>query len=131
MADRLMRWYALLLIAMPVLVQGEPAGSALADPTRPPASMAGDTAVAVGESGPVLQSVIIPKKGKPMALIGGQQVVLGGVYGDSRLIALTEREAVLKGPAGIEHLYLTPGIEKTNNIAKPPAAIRGQNKGKP
>lgn len=73
---------------------------------------------------------MIPKKGKPGALIGGQQVLLGGMYGESRLISVTEREVVLEGPAGIEHLYLTPGIEKINVISKTPAARRGQSKGK-
>jgi len=79
----------------------------------------------------VLQSVKIPKKGKPVAVIGGQQVRLGELYGDSRLIRLTEREAVLQGPAGTERLMLTPGIEKTNIITKSPAAKRAQSGGKP
>lgn len=125
MADCLIRCLALLCIALPAAAQ-----SRLADPTRPPPGVMADPLAASEAGGPVLQSIVIPKKGKPMALIGGQQVVLGGRYGDSRLIALTEREAVLKGPAGVEHLYLTPGIEKTNNIAKTPAAKREQSKGK-
>ena len=79
----------------------------------------------------MLQSVKIPKKGKPLAVIGGQQVRLGEFYGDSRLIRLTEREAVLQGPAGTERLMLTPGIEKTNIITKSPAAKRAQSGGKP
>jgi MSHA biogenesis protein MshK len=66
----------------------------------------------------VLQSVFLPRKGKPFAVIGGQTVKLGEMYGDSRLVKLSEREAVLDGPAGIESLLLTPGIEKTNIIAK-------------
>lgn len=131
MVDRMMRWCILLLIATPALAQSVPAGSALADPTRPPTSVASDPAMAGSETGPVLQSVIMPKKGKPVAIIGGQQVSLGGKYGDSRLISLSEREAVLQGPGGIERLLLTPGIEKTNIIAKTPAAKRGQSKGKP
>lgn len=106
------------------------AQTGLPDPTRPPAGVVGDQPV--GEvSGPVLQSVIIPKKGKPVAIIGGQQVVLGGLYGESRLIKLSEREAVLEGPGGIEHLTLTPGIEKTTSVMKKPAARDTQNRGKP
>lgn len=113
-------------LAAPALAQG-----GLADPTRPPAGAA-SAAEGSGEAGEaLLQSVMIPKRGKPTALIGGQQVVLGGMYGDSRLIALTEREAVLEGPAGIERLYLTPGIEKTNIITKTSASRSGQSKGKP
>lgn len=126
MADRLMRCLVLLCFALPAFAQ-----SGLADPTRPPPGMAADSAGTDEASAPVLQSVMLPKKGKPVAIIGGQQVSLGGKYGDSRLIALSEREAVLQGPGGIERLLLTPGIEKTPIIAKTPAAKRAQSKGKP
>jgi len=129
MADRLMRALAMLALfaaAAPVMAQG-----GLADPTRPPIGSAVEMQSSGETGGSLLQSVMIPKKGKARALIGGQLVVLGGMYGDSRLVSLTEREAVLEGPAGIEHLYLTPGIEKTNIITKTPAARRVQSKGKP
>lgn len=129
MADRMMRILAtLVFFALATTVSAQ---SEMADPTRPPAGLALAGEGGAGEpSGPLLQSVMIPKKGKPGALIGGQQVLLGGMYGESRLISVTEREVVLEGPAGIEHLYLTPGIEKINVISKTPAARRGQSKGK-
>jgi len=126
MVDRLMRCLLLLCFALPAFAQ-----SGLADPTRPPPGMAADPAGAEEVSGPLLQSVILPKNGKPVAIISGQQVSLGGNYGDSRLVALSEREAVLQGPRGIERLLLTPGIEKTHIIAKNPVAKRAQSKGKP
>ena len=69
-------------------------------------------------SGPVLESVMIPKKGRPLAVISGQTVRVGENYGESRLVRLNEREAVLEGPAGVERLQLTPGIEKTNVVTK-------------
>jgi MSHA biogenesis protein MshK len=124
MADRLIRGFALLCFALPAAAQ-----SGLADPTRPPFGATGDSAMPGDTGGPVLQSVMIPKKGKPVAIIGGQQVKLGEKYGESRLTALTEREAVLEGPSGVEHLFLIPGIEKTN-ITKTPVARSGQSKGK-
>jgi hypothetical protein len=133
MADRLIfcRVICLLLAgcALPVLAQ-----SGMADPTRPPpgmSGMAGDVALAGEATGPLLQSVKIPKKGKPSAVISGQPVVLGGMFGDSRLTSLTEREAVLEGPTGIERLRLIPGIEKTNIVVKTPVAKSGQSRGKP
>lgn len=126
MADRLIRCLALLCFALPALAQ-----SGLADPTRPPLGMAGDPLAGGEAGGPVLQSVMIPKKGKPVALIGGQQVPLGAMYGNSRLISLTEREAVLEGPGGTERLRLTPGVEKTNVATKTPAAKYERSKGKP
>ena len=124
----------MILTVAPVLAQ-----TALSDPTRPPAAVA-TSALELNEvGGPVLQSVIIPRKGKPVAVIGGQQVKLGERYGESKLIKLSEKEAVLEGPAGVEHLMLTPGIEKTNittkiatkNIYKAPADKRVQGGSKP
>lgn len=99
------------------------------DPTRPPASLSSPVSVTDSEAatGPVLQSVMVPKKGKPLAVISGQQIMLGEHYGDSRLIKLTEREAVLEGPSGVERLMLTPGVEKTDLITKSPIAKRVRN----
>lgn len=132
MADCLMPVFrATLLLALFTLTLGVRAQTALSDPTRPPLAFSSPTTDAGPLAGPVLQSVKIPKKGKPLAVIGGQQVVLGEYYGESRLIRLTEREAVLQGPAGTEHLMLTPGIEKKNIITKSPAAKRAQSGGNP
>lgn len=111
---RVLCWLTVALAAAPAFSQ-----SLLADPTRPPSGYAqdGDFPAAV-VSGPVLESVVIPKKGKPLAVISGRQVRLGEYYGESRLVRVNEREAVLDGPAGIERLPLTPGIEKTNIVTK-------------
>ena len=107
----------------------------MADPTRPPGGVAVDAQAEVAVSGPVLQSVLIPKKGRPVAVIGGQQVRLGDKYGESRLVRLTEREAVLEGPSGVEHLPLTPGVEKIvvrkNSKERTSAAEGAQRGGKP
>lgn len=126
MADRMNRLVVLLtsfLAVFPALAQ------ALSDPTRPPPGLSADTPEAGEVTSPLLQSVMIPKQGKPVALIGGQQVRLGQRYGERRLIRLTEWEAVLEGPAGIERLWLTPGIEKTKVTA--PAAKGAPNGNKP
>ena len=67
-----------------------------------------------------------------MAVIGGQQVRLGEKYGESRLVRLNEREAVLDGPSGIEYLPLTPGVEKINikkSNADKTAAAQGVQRG--
>lgn len=120
-----------LFLALYTLTPVVRAQTALSDPTRPPPAFSSPTEDAGPLSGPVLQSVKIPRKGKPLAVIGGQQVRLGELYGDSRLIRLTEREAVLQGPAGTERLMLTPGIEKTHIITKSPAAKRAQSGGRP
>lgn len=136
MADRLMR-AAVALFALALLSSAVQAQTPMADPTRPPAALFEAAAPAGADSGPVLQSVLIPKKGKPLVVIGGQQVRLGQRYGESRLIKVSEREAVLEGPEGIERLLLTPGVEKahidtvTNRTRKLPAQRPAQGEGKP
>lgn len=133
MAHRLAR-----LVAIPMLLLAGATAFAqadLADPTRPPAGLVAEATSSEAVTGPVLQSVLIPRKGRAMAVIGGQPVRLGEMYGESRLIKLTEREAVLEGPGGVERLLLTPGIEKTNitmkKTNKSPVPRRTQSEGKP
>lgn len=100
------------------------AGSALAagDPTRPPAAWLGqgDAGAGPADGLPRLQSVLLPQRGKPVAIISGQTVVLGGRIGDARLVRLDERMAVLEGPEGVTRLYLTPDVDK-RMIATPSA----------
>ena len=133
MAHRLAR-----LVAIPMLLLAGATAFAqadLADPTRPPAGLVAEATSSEAVTGPVLQSVLIPRKGRAVAVIGGQPVRLGEMYGESRLIKLTEREAVLEGPSGVERLLLTPGIEKTNitmkKTNKSPVPRRTQSEGKP
>lgn len=99
----------------------------LPDPTRPPAAMIDGqgSAVASVTTGPVLQSVLLSRSRKS-AIIGGERVELGGLYGDARLVRLSEREAVLEGPEGRTVLRLLPEADRTpaagTQIEKRPAA---------
>lgn len=135
MVDRLNRLRRLtFLLATGMLVgpvHAESSLSALPDPTRPPAAFYEPANDAGEVTGPVLQSVVIPVKGRPVAVISGQQVTLGGRYGESRLIRLSESEAVLQGPAGALRLPLTSGITKTPIMTKSPAVRRVQRGSKP
>ena len=133
MVDRLMRTVGAVL-ALWALAQGAPVGAAMDDPTRPPAGVLAPEPEAGEVTGPVLQFVLVPRRGKPVAVIGGQQVRLGERYGESRLVKLSEYEAVLDSPSGLERLRLTPDVEKTNivakNVTKTPARRRVQIEGK-
>lgn len=81
----------------------------LRDPTRPPAAMlAPASAASAPADAPQLQSVLLGKGRKPAAVISGQLVLLGGQLGDAKLVRVTERGAVLKGPQGETTLALTP-----------------------
>jgi MSHA biogenesis protein MshK len=99
------------------------AGGAVAagDPTRPPAAWLNQADLAPASGGTMrLQSVLMPQRGRPVAIIGGQTVALGERIGDARLVRLNEREAVLEGPEGVTRLYLTPDVDK-RMIAAPAA----------
>jgi MSHA biogenesis protein MshK len=113
---------ALLAVSSHVLAQS-------ADPTRPPATWLAPAADAHpgddAAGGLRLQSVIMRRGARPVALIGGQTVTLGDRVGEATLVSLNEREAVLKGVDGVTHLYLTPDVEK--QMIEPP---KSRNKGK-
>jgi MSHA biogenesis protein MshK len=86
----------------------------LPDPTRPPAALDA-TSPAAGQQAPAggLQSIIRSNQGKPAAIINGEYVVLGGLVGDARLVAIGEDTVTLRSTTGTETLRLMPGIEKT------------------
>ena len=127
------------LIALLLLVGATSAFAQQADPTRPPAAWLApvdDSArSATGEAGGGLrlQSVLMPQGGRPVAVIGGKTVSLGGRVGGARLVRLNEREAVLQGADGVTHLYLTPNVEKQmiDTSAPRKTGKAGQVKGLP
>ena len=128
MADRVMRFPGVTVVLVAVLAMAQAASAqTMADPTRPPAALADNAGEASVPPEMVLQSVLIPKKGRPLAVIGGQTVKLGEMFDDRRLVKVSDREVVLEGPNGKESLPLTPGVEKTNVIVKKnrkPSAVR-------
>jgi MSHA biogenesis protein MshK len=132
MADRLKRppgagLFAGLLCS--AALAGSPAAlaqNAFADPTRPPPAVAAAAAESSDAGGPVLQSVLVPQKGKPIAVISGQSVRLGELYETYRLVELSEREAVLAGADGEVRLTLTPGVEKINVATRAADRKRGE-----
>ena len=93
--------------------------AALADPTRPPLSAS--EPAATGAVNPVasggLQTIIVGRGRKPMAVINGIMVGLGDKIGEATLVRLSESEAVLVGPAGREVLQLLPGVAKKTDAS--------------
>lgn len=88
---------------------------AAADPTQPP-SVFSEPVAATGaevENKARLQSVIIRPGKKSLALIDGITYGLGDMVGDLRLVKVTERSVILRGPQGREALFLTPEVEVT------------------
>jgi MSHA biogenesis protein MshK len=108
-ADTLGRYglLSLALIATPAVF-----AESLADPTRPPASLAapqGNASVPVG--GPILQSVLI-SPGRMVAIISGQTVKLDEKFGEATVIKIAENEVVLRNGKDLQTLKLFPGVEK-------------------
>lgn len=110
-----------------------PSSATLPDPTRPPASLAveesKDPASMDIHAGAAngLQTVILRKGRKPVAVINGESVELGGKLGDARLVKVSETEAVLQGENGREVFRLTPGIERKNIL---PPVVKKSSKHK-
>lgn len=116
------------LIGLGALVPAWADSIAVADPTRPPGQMLTEGSDGAPEEGAQrLQSVLLPKGGRPLAVIGGKVVRLGEKVGEARLIRVNESEAVLSGPQGMEHLYLTPDVKKSTKVRKD-AAVTGKKK---
>ena len=125
------------LIVLAFVAFAAPALAQTADPTRPPAAWLSPVADARPGSegaGPLrLQSVLMRQGGRPVAVIGGKTVALGGHVDGATLVRLNEREAVLQGTDGVTHLYLTPDVEKQMIDTPKPRKTRksGQVKGLP
>jgi MSHA biogenesis protein MshK len=91
----------------------------LADPTRPPASLAPDGSQygdkPAGE--PQLQSVLISPI-RRIAVISGQTVALGEKFGEARVEKITETEVVLRNGQDMQVLKLFPNVEKRHKPAR-------------
>lgn len=101
--------------------------ASLADPTRPPVTASEPAASgAVDAAAPSgLQTIIVGRGHKPMAVINGIMVGLGDKIGEATLVKLSESEAVLQGPAGREVLQLLPDVAKKTDGA---SVKKGQGK---
>ncbi len=92
----------------------------MADPTRPPRAVPAE-ATPEQPGAPVLQSVIITPE-RRAAIINGERVELGGVYGDARVSRITETEVVLRSAARTEVLKLYPNVDKSIKRDEPARA---------
>jgi MSHA biogenesis protein MshK len=86
------------------------AAADLADPTAPPAPPAADGGAVAS---PGLSLTAIKRSGnKRVAVIGGQEVAVGGRYQDARVVRISESEVVLRRGREITVLKLYPHVEK-------------------
>ena len=102
-----------------------------ADPTRPPEPwLAGEATAPV--TGFRLQSVLLPQRGRPVAVINGRMVLVGEEIDGRQLLRISERDVLLKGDDGLLQVFLTPDVEK-QMITHPrrPSRRSGQSKDAP
>jgi hypothetical protein len=109
MADRLMLMQA-VAVAVALLVSTASTAQTLADPTRPPLELLSAATTGAAPHTP-LQSILLSSARKG-AIINGQYVALGGVYGKAKLVKITATEVTLKSEQGLEVLQLYPPMEK-------------------
>ncbi len=99
-----------------ILVEHSALAENLPDPTRPPSVFevpaAGVAAGAAVRSGPMLQTVLISPRHK-VAIINGETVKLGGMYGSARVVKISESGVVLNDGGSFQTLKLFPSVEKT------------------
>lgn len=104
------------------------------DPTRPPASAIAAANAAASAATPAaadqtqalprLESVFIPMKGQPMAIINGQTVALGSAVGDAKLVYIGADQVLLRGAGGDTRLFLHPDVRITPLSRRPLASAR-------
>ncbi|MGQ0510909.1 MAG: hypothetical protein ACT4P9_09875 [Betaproteobacteria bacterium] len=98
-----------------------------ADPTQPPGATPGGTDSATGApEGPRLQSVLIAPN-RRVAVIGGQTVPLGGMYGEFRVVRISEGEVVLQAGQERQTLKLYADVEK--RVSRPAGRVGVAHKG--
>lgn len=79
----------------------------LPDPMRPPDAMriAPNAESVESATNPVLQSVLISATRK-IAVISGQVVILNGIFGEYRLVSITQSSVLLKNRTSEKKLFL-------------------------
>jgi len=107
--------HELCLLALAGLMGAGAVLAQVSDPTRPTGTQT-TTDAGSGVSAPVetgVQTVILRPGGKSAAVINGQYVVVGGKFGDKRVLRISESEIVLKGESGREIIKVMPSVEKS------------------
>lgn len=138
-ACRLQKTAAHAALALAALLFGAfAAAQTLPDPTRPPAGFVDPADLKAGAAagginggahgddpatpGLVLQSVLLPEQGRPVAVISGHYLPLGAKLGQWELMAVNERQVVLQQGGERRVLQLTPQVTKT--MARSPAPAK-------
>ncbi|MCC2955380.1 hypothetical protein LK542_07115 [Massilia sp. IC2-477] len=95
---------------------------ALLDPTRPPASLGARLdGVAAGDGQPRLQSVLIGRGGRQVAVIDGEMVRVGDSYKGARVARMTQTAVELVRGSERQVLRLEPAAAESPDRGITPA----------
>lgn len=98
-------------VAMVASVHAAP----FADPTQPPSVT--EPGAAVRDDGPRLESVLIAPD-RRIAVINGQQVVVGTKAAGGEVVKISEGEVVMRGADGLYTLKLIPEMRQASTGKK-------------
>lgn len=84
------------------------------DPTRPPVDAG--SGISPVSTGPRLESVIIPNRGKAKAMINGRLLVVGDEFDGRKVVRIAEAYVLLDSAEGQEKLLLTPDVDKRKKM---------------
>ena len=111
MAGGLMRRASILLAVICMGTASTAFAQALRDPTRPPAANAKGVTGSTGQSGWILQSVLISPE-RRYAIINGEVVAVGGSIAGAKLVAVAAERVTLRTPEGLRVVHLLPDVTK-------------------
>lgn len=107
------RTAGVFLCVLPGFMAGGLHAQGMTDPTEPPpipsSAAPGDTAAPSAPSAPSLQFVMMTGK-RTEAIIDGKLVQVGDRVGDSRVVKISQYEATLRGPGGVQTLRMFPEV---------------------
>ena len=96
-----------LLAALPACAQG------ISDPTRPPPEILGGAAQpSDAPAGGSPAQVVVISKDRRQATINGRTVDLGGRYGNSTVVGISDQQIVLRGPDSTEVIRLYSSVNR-------------------
>lgn len=85
-----------------------------ADPTQPPARGLGEAGTPAGQR---VESILIAPD-RRLAVVNGQQVLIGSRIGAGTVVRITETEVVVRGAEGEQTLRLLPELAAKKERAK-------------
>ena len=96
----------------PLLVAFAANAAPFADPTRPPTITEPVPGATASAQGPRLESVLIAPD-RRIAVINGQQVVVGTRIAGGQVLRITESEVIIRGAESEQTLKLVPDTART------------------